>query len=142
MMVDSRLIGYLKRGIDHEMSAIQYYTTQSNLCKLWGLDTEALKFEEEAKEEFEHASRLTNFLLTLGLTPSGSQLKSVPKTKSIKDVLSIDWRLEKEAVDLYFEASQYCQKIGNQQAFELFSQLCKEEEHHLQSIEKWMQQLG
>lgn len=141
MMVDSKLISYLKRGITHEMSAIQYYTTQSNLCKLWGLDDESKIFEEEAKEEFEHASRLTNFLLTMGLTPSGSQLKPVSKTNNLKDVLAVDWQLEKEAVELYCEASQYCQRIGNSQAFDLFQQLKKEEEHHLQSIEKWLIEL-
>lgn len=142
MLANSKLSWYLRRGLDHEMSAIQYYTTQSNLCRIWGLSTEAEKFENEAKEEFDHASRLINFMLKLGLTASNTQLKAIPKTRTLKEILIVDWQLEKEVVDLYSDASQFCQKNGLAQANELFSDLLKEEQHHLQSIEKWLTELG
>lgn len=141
MLTNSKLSWYLKRGIDHEMSAIQHYSAQANMCYLWGLNNEAEKFKEEAEEEFEHASRLISFLLKIGLTPSDTQLKPVPNTKSLHDILIVDWQLEKEVVDLYSEAADFCQKNGLEEAFNLFNNLLKDELHHLKSIETWIQEL-
>lgn len=142
MLANSKLSWYLRRGLEHEMSAIQYYTTQSNLCKIWGLESAASKFEEEAKEEFDHASRLINFMLKLGLTASTTQLKSIPKTKTLKEILIVDWQLEKDVIELYSDASQYCSNSGLVHGFELFNALLEEEKHHLRSIEKWMLELN
>ncbi|MEJ6558777.1 MAG: ferritin-like domain-containing protein [Candidatus Thioglobus sp.] len=142
MLANSKLSWYLRRGLEHEMSAIQYYTTQFNLCKIWGLESAASKFEEEAKEEFEHASRLINFMLKLGLTASATQLKSIPKTKTLKEILIVDWHLEKEVIELYKDASVFCQKQGLLEAYELFYTLLQEELSHLNSIEKWITKLN
>jgi bacterioferritin len=99
-------------------------------------------FANEAKEELEHAQRLINFLLSMGMTANATELKSVPATKSLKDILRVDWHIENEVVDLYLNASQYCLKIQNEKGFELFNKLYEEEKHHLNSIENWMSKLN
>lgn len=142
MLANSKLSWYLRRALDHEMSAIQYYLTQSNLCTLWGLEAEALKFSEEANEEFDHASRIISFMLKLGLTATSTQLKAIPKTRTLKDILIVDWQLENEVVELYKDASLFCQKQGLLEAYELFHMLLQEEIGHLNSIEKWISELN
>jgi bacterioferritin len=141
-MYDIKLKSFVQRGLSHEMTAVQHYLTQSSLCKEWGMIDESNVFANEAKEELEHAQRLINFLLSMGMTANATELKSVPATKSLKDILRVDWHIENEVVDLYLNASQYCLKIQNKKGFELFNKLYEEEKHHLNSIENWMSKLN
>jgi len=141
-MYDIKLKSFVQRGLSHEMTAVHHYLTQSSLCKEWGMIDESNVFANEAKEELEHAQKLINFLLSMGMTANATELKSVPATKSLKDILRVDWHIENEVVDLYLNASQYCLKIQNEKGFELFNKLYEEEKHHLNSIENWMSKLN
>ncbi len=142
MLMDPKLSGYLRRVLSHEMSAVQQYLTQSTLCELWGFNDAAIKLRQESVEELEHAQRLTRQMLSMGLLPNGTQLPAISVTHTLKDMLLADWNLEAEAIQLYSEASHYCARIGNEQAYNLFSSILQEEQAHLASLEIWITEIN
>jgi len=108
---------------------------------MWGLDDAASKFRRESEDELEHAQRLTRHLLSLGLLPKGSHLDGVRAGRSLKEMLLADWHLEAEAIRLYTDASQYCARIRDEAAYQLFLGLLQEEQHHLEDLELWLADL-
>lgn len=136
--MDPKLIGYLQRALSHEMTAVQLYLTQATLCELWGLQEAAASFEKESVEELEHAKRLTQYLLSLGIVPNGAQLAAVRTSRTLRDMLVADWHLEADAIRLYTEASLYCARIRNEHGHQLFDGLLQEERQHLESLESWL----
>ncbi len=135
MFTDPKLTGYLRRALNHEMAAVQQYLAHSALCELWGMDDLAEMFKHESKEELEHASRLIRHMLMLGLVPNNTQLPTVSATRSLREMWLANWRLEADIIHLYAEASQYCAKVGDEEAYRLFAELLQEERHHLQWVE-------
>ncbi len=142
MLMNPKLTGYLHRAVSHEMAAVQQYLTQATLCELWGLADAARKLRQESEEELEHAQRLIRHMLSLGLLPNSTQLPAVRATHSLKDMLMADWQLEADAIHLYSEASQYCARIQNEVAYQLFAGLLQEEQEHLVSLESWLDDLN
>ncbi len=141
MLIDPKLIGYLHRAVNHEMAAVQQYLTQATLCGLWGMSDAASKLRQESAEELEHAERLIRYMLGLGLLPNGTQLPAVKSTQNLQQMLLADWQLEADVIHLYREATQHCQRVGNDSGFRLFNDLLKEEQDHLKSIESWLLEL-
>lgn len=141
MLMDPKLNGYLHRGLNHEMAAVQQYLTQATLCKLWHLPEAAVKFQHEAEEELEHAQRLIAHMLNLGLLPNSTQLPAIRATHSLQEMLIADWHLEADVVHLYSEASQYCSRTANEIGFKLFNDLLQEEREHLAWVETWLTEL-
>ena len=141
MLMDPKLNGYLTRALNHEMAAVQQYLTQATLCQYWGLQQASDQFRYESEDELKHAQRLISRMLSLGLLPRATQLPPVSATRSLKDMLIVDWHLEEEAIHLYDEASQYAARIRDEESFKLFTELLLEEREHLQSLEKWLAEL-
>ncbi len=142
MLMDPKLIGYLRRALDHEMGAVQQYLTQATLCELWGLQDAAGKFRQESEDELEHAQRLIRHMLGMGLLPNSTQLPAVKATHSLKEMLIEDWHLEADVIYRYSEASQYCTRIRDADALRLFEGLLQEERQHLAWVEAWLNDLG
>jgi len=74
MSVDPRTLGWLSRALTHEMSAVQQYLAQSVLARLWGDYALSSQLRREAVEELQHAERLMERLIILGVAPSAGNL--------------------------------------------------------------------
>ncbi len=104
MSVDPRTLGWLSRALTHEMGAVQQYLAQSVLARLWGDETLARHLHHEAIEELEHAARLMERQIMLGVAPSAGNLPPARLGRSVGDLLAADRVLEADAVRLYREA--------------------------------------
>jgi bacterioferritin len=80
--VHPRVLGYLGRALSLELSAVQQYMTQASLVELWGDAASADRFRQETVEEMQHAERLVQQMLSLGVAPAASQLKPVSTPRS------------------------------------------------------------
>ncbi|WP_455200396.1 ferritin-like domain-containing protein, partial [Kaarinaea lacus] len=74
---DQRVLGYLGRALSLEFSAVQQYSTQARLVAAWGLSEAAASLSKEADEELQHANRIIDRMLELGVAPNSSQLRPV-----------------------------------------------------------------
>lgn len=141
MMANPRVLGYLGRALSHEFSAVQQYLTHAGLAELWGMAEVAQQFQQEAREEQEHAARLTNRMLQLGAMPNASQLTPTRAGPTLLDLLESDRAMELRAVEIYREAANYCALINDQADREFFRKLMDEELEHARELDAWIAQL-
>lgn len=138
---DQKVLGYLGRALSLELSAVQLYSTQASLATSWGLREAAEYFKKESLSEMEHADRIIERLLAHGFAPNASQLRPVKLGKNLDDLLTIDVRFERELVDFYKLASDYCLKKGNIDDRVFFNELLAEEQTHYNELKDWQLKL-
>ncbi|MHB1300658.1 MAG: ferritin-like domain-containing protein [Burkholderiales bacterium] len=136
----TRVTSYLTDALSHEMGIVQQYLAQSRLCALLGLPEEGY-FRREAGEELEHAAQLIEVLLKLGVSPNATRLASVRPGRNLFEMLSIDRQLEMEAIRLYGEAADYCERFGDAAMAGFFHGLMRDEEHHLGELDRMLASL-
>ena len=139
MSVDPRTLGWLARALTHEMSAVQQYLAQSVLARLWGDEALAAKLRHEAVEEMEHAERLMERLILLGVAPSAGNLPPARLGRSVEALLAADRKLEADAVRLYQEAAAHARRMRDADSAALLESILGEEMVHVQELDDMMQ---
>jgi bacterioferritin len=140
--IHPRTLGYLGRALSLELSAVQQYMTQASLAEAWGLSEAAERLRTETVEELQHAERIIQRMLALGVAPNASQLRPAGVARNLIDLLRQDALLETEIVALYQEASLFCQRVGDLANAEFFATLLDEEAAHAEEIAQWLAALG
>jgi bacterioferritin len=135
MHVDPRTLGWLSRALTHEMSALQQYLAQSVLARLWGDAALAAKLRHEALEEMEHAERLMERLILLGVAPSAGNLPPARLGRGVDDLLAADRQLELDAVRLYQEAAAHARRMRDGDSVALLEAILEEERAHVQELD-------
>ncbi|QVL48179.1 MAG: bacterioferritin [Thiocapsa sp.] len=140
--IHPRTLGYLGRALSLELSAVQQYMTQASLAEAWGLKETAIRLREETVEEMQHAERIIQRMLALGVAPNGSQLRPAGVSRTLVDLLLQDSLLEAEIVALYHEAVIFCRRVGDRENGDFFEALLNEESAHAREIDDWLASLG
>lgn len=138
MSVDPRTLGWLSRALTHEMSAVQQYLAQSVLARLWGDEALAKHLRHEAIEELEHAERLMERLILLGVAPSAGNLPPARLGRGVPDLLAADRVLEVDAVRLYQEALTHARRMRDADSAALLESILSEELAHVQALDEMM----
>jgi len=105
--VHPRVLGYLGRALSLEFSAVQQYMTQASLVDLWGDGDSAARFRRETVEEMQHAERLVQRMLELGVAPAASQLRPVTHAADLVGLLRLNLALENDLIHHYAEAVRF-----------------------------------
>ena len=140
--VHPRVLGYLGRALSLELTAVQQYMTQASLVGLWGDQASSDRFREETVEEMQHAERIVQQMLSLGVAPAASQLQPVGHAPDLVGLLELNTNLEQQLISHYDEATRFCKLIGDQANAEFFAALLEDEQHHGRDLEAWLQELG
>jgi len=140
--VHPRVLADLGRALSLELTAVQQYMTQASLVGLWGDQASADRFREETVEEMEHAERIVQHMLSLGVAPAASQLQPVRHAPDLLGLLEQNTELEEQLIHHYDQASRFCELVGDQSNGAFFRSLLEDEEHHGRELEAWLQQLG
>ena len=135
MSVDPRTLGWLSRALTHEMTAVQQYLAQSVLARLWGDYELSMRLRREAVEEMQHAERLMERLIQLGVAPSAGNLPPARLGRSIADMLAADRMLEVDAVRLYEEAVAHAKRMRDADSVKLLEGILAEEMAHVREID-------
>ena len=140
--VHPRVLGYLGRGLSLEFSAVQQYMTQASLVESWGDTAAADQFRRDTVEEMQHAERIVQHMLSLGVVPAASQLSPVIHAPDLVSLLRRNAVLEHELIAHYAEAMQFCQLVGDHHNQALFESLWQDERHHGDDLANWLANLG
>jgi bacterioferritin len=116
--------------------------TQASLVGLWGDEASAERFREETVEEMQHAERIVQHMLQLGVAPAASQLQPVTHAPDLLGLLEQNADLEQQLVDHYDEATRFCRVINDGANGAFFQALLEDEQHHSRDLEAWLQELG
>ena len=142
MSVDPRTLGWLSRALSHEMSAVQQYLAQSVLARLWGDYALASQLRREAVEEMQHAERLIERLILLGVAPSAGNLPPARLGRTIDEMLAADRVLEVDAVRLYEEALAHARRMRDADNANLLEGILAEELAHVRELDDMIAKRG
>lgn len=140
--VHPRVLGYLGRALSLELSAVQQYMTQASLLALWGDGVSAERFRQETVEEMQHAERLVQQMLRLGVAPAASQLKPVSAARDLTGLLRLNIVQEDELIQHYAEANRFCLLVSDPGNAQFFHDLWQEESQHGEELHQWLAALG
>lgn len=135
MKGDPKVIDYLNRGLRSELTAISQYWVHYRMLDNWGLKTLAKKWREESIEEMRHADRFTVRIIFLEGFPNYQVLDPLHIGQDVKEVLESDLQAEIGARALYQEAATHCQTVKDYVSRDLFEDLMKDEEGHIDFLE-------
>lgn len=135
MKGDPKVIDYLNRGLRSELTAINQYWLHYRMLDNWGFTELAKKWKKESIEEMHHADRFVDRILFLEGFPNMQVLDPLRIGQNVKEVLEADLAAEHDARNLYQEAATYCHSVKDYPSRELFEDLMKDEEGHIDFLE-------
>ena len=135
MQGDARVIEYLNRGLRSELTAINQYWLHYRVLDNWGYKELAKKWRKESIEEMEHADRFVQRILFLDGFANLQALDPLRIGQTVEEIIAADLAAEKGAHRLYTEAADYCFSIKDYVSKELFDDLLKDEEEHIDFLE-------
>ncbi|NCP24363.1 MAG: bacterioferritin [Erythrobacter sp.] len=136
MKGDEKVIDYLNKALTNELTAINQYWLHYRVLDNWGVFKLAAYERKESIEEMEHADWLADRILFLDGLPNFQALHKLKVGESVKEVLEADLALEMEAIPLLREAADYCQQVKDFTSGQLFEKILRNEEEHVDFLEK------
>jgi bacterioferritin len=135
MKGDPKVIEYLNKGLRSELTAINQYWLHFRMLDNWGFKDLAKKWRAESIEEMHHADRFVERILFLEGLPNLQALDPLRIGQNVKEVLEADLAAEVDARKLYQEAATHCHSVKDYPSRELFEELMKDEEGHIDFLE-------
>jgi bacterioferritin len=135
MKGDPQVIDYLNRALRSELTAVSQYWLHYRLLDNWGLKDLAKQWREESIEEMKHADRFVERIIFLDGFPNMQVLDPLHIGQSVKEILDADLAAEVGARALYQEAATYSHSVKDYVSRDLFEDLMKDEEGHIDFLE-------
>ena len=135
MKGDPKVIEYLNKGLRNELTAVSQYWLHYRLLDNWGYKDLAKKWRKESIEEMQHADKFTVRIIFLEGFPNLQVLDPLHIGQNVKEVLDCDLQAEIGARALYQEAATYCQSVKDYVTRDLFEELMRDEEEHIDFLE-------
>ena len=142
MKGDTKVIDYLNQALRHELTAVNQYWLHYRLVEDWGYTKLAKKEREESIEEMRHADKLADRIIFLEGLPNMQVLNPLKIGQTVKEVLEADLAGEYEAKALYSEAREVCRAVADYVSMNLFEELLRDEEHHINYLESQLSLLA
>jgi bacterioferritin len=133
--MSQKVIEWLNQARAKELGAITQYMAQHYELEDQDFGKLAAKLKEIAIQEMKHAEKLAERILFLKGVPTSKPDGTPKKGQEIPEMLVTDIGLESEAIKMYNEASVICAAEKDQISKDLFEELLKDEEGHLDLFE-------
>jgi len=140
MKGNADVIKALNEALSEELTAINQYFVHAEMCENWGYGKLASLIKKQSIDEMKHAEDLIERILFLDGRPNMSY-KKLNIGSIVPDMLKNDMKLEASAVVMYNELIVVATKKHDQGTVELFKQLLKDEEVHLDNLEEQIDQI-
>jgi bacterioferritin len=135
MKGDPKVIDYLNRGLRSELTAVNQYWLHYRMLDNWGYMELAKKWRKESIEEMHHADRFVDRILFLEGLPNLQVLDPLRIGETVTEILKADLAAEIDARALYQEAATHCHTVKDYPSRDLFEELMKDEEEHIDFLE-------
>jgi bacterioferritin len=135
MRGDTTVIEYLNKALRSELTSINQYWLHYRLLENWGYRDLAKKWRKESIEEMEHADKIIHRIIFLDGFPNMQVLDPLRIGQNVREVLDCDLATEMAARALYEEAATYCHGVKDYVSRDLFEDLMKDEERHIDFLE-------
>ncbi len=135
MKGDPKVIELLNEGLKAELTAINQYWLHYRMLDNWGVKKLAEMERHESIDEMKHADRLSERILFLDGLPNFQSLGSLRIGESVEEILKADLEAEYEAVAMYRNGVTYCEQVHDYVSRDLFADVLKDEEGHVDFLE-------
>jgi bacterioferritin len=129
------VIDILNEALKLELGAVNQYWLHYRLLENWGYTKLAKKERAESIEEMHHADKLVVRIIFLEGFPNLQHVAPLMIGQNVKEVLESDLKGEHLARDLYVKGRELCRKNEDYVSMQLFEELLKDEEGHIDFLE-------
>ena len=142
MKGNDEVINRLNARLAEELTAINQYIVQSEMCANWGYQKLHDAIEKRAIDEMKHAEKLIERVLFLEGMPIVSNLKEIHIGSDVKGHHENDRTAEEDAIKAYNEDTRFAAEVGDNGTRELLESILEDEESHIDWIEAQLDQIG
>ena len=141
MKGNDRIITRLNELLADELTAINQYMVQSEMCDNWGYEKLHKAVQKRAIDEMKHAEKLIARILFLEGTPIVGNLNKINIGADVESHHKNDLKSEQGAIQAYNESINLAVQHGDNGTRELLEQILKDEEGHIDWIEAQLDQI-
>ena len=142
MKGDARVIELLNEALRNELTATNQYWLHYRLLDNWGVKRLAAFERAESIDEMKHADRLAERILFLDGLPNFQLLGRLRIGESVEEMLRADLAVELEAVTQLKGAIAHCETVQDYASRELFAEILKNEEEHIDHLEQQFEMIA
>jgi len=135
MKGDKKIIEMLNEALKLELGAVNQYWLHYRMLANWGFTRLAKKERAESIEEMHHADRIIDRIIFLEGHPNLQHVAPLMIGQDIKEVLECDLKGEYIAKEHYMKGRELCREKRDYVSMELFEDLLKDEEGHIDFLE-------
>jgi bacterioferritin len=141
---NDRVIDTLNDLLADELSAINQYMVQSEMCANWGYEKLHKAIEKQAIDEMKHAEKHIARILFLEGQPVVSRLMPINIGADVPSILQNNWNAEageRGAVKAYNAGIRLAGEVGDNGTREMLESILQDEERHVDWTEAQLDQI-
>ena len=139
MKGEKQIIERLNEALFLELGAVNQYWLHYRLLDDWGFTKLAKKEREESIEEMHHADKIIARIIFLEGHPNLQTVGALRIGQNVREVLESDLAGEYDARTSYKKSREICHEAGDYVTMQLFEDLLKDEEGHIDFLETQLQ---
>ena len=135
MKGDAKVIEFLNKVLQAELTAINQYWLHFRMLDNWGVSKLAAHERHESIDEMKHADQLSERILFLGGLPNFQSLGRLRIGENVEEILKADLALEEDAIPLLRDAIAHAESVRDYVSRDLFASILEAEDEHVDFIE-------
>lgn len=136
MKGNPKVLECLNGLLANELTAINQYMVEAEMCENWGFAKLAEREEKRAITEMKHAETLIARILFLEGVPVVSKLHDIHIGAEVPQQFTNDLASEMVAVKGYNDGIKLCVEVGDNATKEILEKILKDEDAHVDEIEE------
>ena len=135
MVGDKKVIEYLQEVLMNELTAVNQYFLHARMFESWGITKLGKSEYEQSIDEMRDADLLIHRILFLDGLPNLQRLGKLLIGQDVREMLDCDLQFEHQALPVLRKAVAYCEEVDDYVSRQLFSEILKGEEAHVDWLE-------
>ena len=141
MKGNQKILETLNMLLADELTAINQYMVQSEMCADWGYEKLHEAIEKRAIDEMKHAEKLIGRILFLEGIPIVSNLNKINIGATVDVQHKNDHEAEEMAIKAYNAGIKLAVELGDNGTRDMLEEILEDEEEHIDWIESQLDQI-